>query len=105
MTSTHITAANGTEYNLETVAFINAIGKDSVRIEKVYATGDIKVLGSFPTQAKADAFVAAHAAKQVTHTQAPRHDDAVGSMLGLRSHARGTECHYCGLDRRTCDCH
>lgn len=34
----------------------------------------------------------------------PSNDGGVGAMLGLRSSARSTECHYCGLDRRTCDC-
>ncbi|GAB3224041.1 hypothetical protein GCM10027447_12240 [Glycomyces halotolerans] len=34
-------------------------------------------------------------------------DGGVGAMLGLASHvpAGSAECHYCGLDRRTCDCY
>ncbi|WP_026923283.1 hypothetical protein [Glycomyces arizonensis] len=34
----------------------------------------------------------------------PSNDSGVGAMLGRRSPARGTECHFCGLDVRTCDC-
>lgn len=34
-------------------------------------------------------------------------DAGVGAIIGLRSHvpAGSFECHYCGLDRRSCDCH
>jgi len=31
-------------------------------------------------------------------------DHGVGAALGLASSARGTSCHYCGLDYRSCDC-
>lgn len=89
MSSTKIVASNGMECVLETVAFINAAGRHSVRIEQTYPTGDVKVLGSFPTQAKADAYIEGRAAK------IPQ-----GMVV-----ARENACHYCGLDRRTCDCH
>lgn len=34
-------------------------------------------------------------------------DGGVGALLGMASHvpAGSYECHYCGLDRRHCDCH
>jgi hypothetical protein len=30
--------------------------------------------------------------------------EVMGASFGLRSHATGSTCHYCGLDARTCDC-